>query len=195
LYKSDSYSNAVHVDFKQKYIFILILSPIIPQQGSETGLRIAGSHSLLSAVGRGSEDSLQRICATIPEQRRLSLGIGAHYFHPRTGSIVPNGLISSRKDIFCTGSVANLTRRVKEQRIKSVSQDIVDVNSIQQTKSDGCIPCSEDFRRTFKMLVDFKILKDPLFLLFSISNFFTSVGYNSPFIYIVVSSVLTIFYF
>merc|ERR1719193_1470516 len=33
-------------------------------------------------------------------------------------------------------------------------------------------------------MIDFSLLKDPIFLIFAISNFLTSIGFNAPFIYI-----------
>ncbi|KAK3603741.1 hypothetical protein CHS0354_023355 [Potamilus streckersoni] len=48
----------------------------------------------------------------------------------------------------------------------------------------GCITVSEPLYRTLKNTFDFSLLKDVIFLMFVISNFFTSLGFNMPFIYL-----------
>ena len=48
----------------------------------------------------------------------------------------------------------------------------------------GCIPCSKHSYYAFKEMMDFSLLKDPVFILFAISNFCTSIGFNVPYVYI-----------
>jgi hypothetical protein len=52
----------------------------------------------------------------------------------------------------------------------------------------GCMPCSKETRDTLAEMLDFSLLKDPIFILFTVSNFCTSVGFNIPYVYIVVST-------
>lgn len=51
----------------------------------------------------------------------------------------------------------------------------------------GIIPCSPETRDTLREMLDFSLLKDPIFILFTVSNFCTSIGFNIPYVYIVVS--------
>ncbi|XP_021932288.1 monocarboxylate transporter 12 isoform X3 [Zootermopsis nevadensis] len=45
--------------------------------------------------------------------------------------------------------------------------------------------CSKETRDTLTEMLDFSLLKDPIFILFTISNFCTSVGFNIPYVYLV----------
>lgn len=51
-------------------------------------------------------------------------------------------------------------------------------------KCCGCIPCSRETKDTFQEMMDFSLLKDPIFLIFTFSNFCTSIGFNIPYIYL-----------
>jgi hypothetical protein len=51
----------------------------------------------------------------------------------------------------------------------------------------GCMPCSKETRDTLSEMLDFSLLRDPIFILFTVSNFFTSIGFNIPYVYLVVS--------
>lgn len=62
-----------------------------------------------------------------------------------------------------------------------------DYRKKKSEKLCGVIPCSEETRETLSEMLDFSILKDPIFILFVISNFCTSIGFNIPYVYIVVS--------
>ena len=52
----------------------------------------------------------------------------------------------------------------------------------------GCMPCSKETRDTLAEMLDFSLLKDPIFILFTVSNFCTSIGFSIPYVYIVVST-------
>ncbi|KAL3848224.1 hypothetical protein ACJMK2_019097 [Sinanodonta woodiana] len=59
-------------------------------------------------------------------------------------------------------------------------------NQFQQDTVEmcGCITVSKPLYLTLKQTFDFSLLKDVIFLMFVISNFFTSLGFNMPFIYL-----------
>jgi hypothetical protein len=47
---------------------------------------------------------------------------------------------------------------------------------------------SKETRDTLREMLDFSLLKDPIFIVFTVSNFCTSVGFNIPYVYLVVST-------
>ena len=51
----------------------------------------------------------------------------------------------------------------------------------------GCIPC-EVSCDSYKKKIDFSLFKDPVFILFTASNFCTSIGFNVPYVYIKVNN-------
>ncbi|KAF5300320.1 hypothetical protein FQA39_LY11177 [Lamprigera yunnana] len=55
----------------------------------------------------------------------------------------------------------------------------------KQSTICGVVPCSEETKETLSEMLDFSLLKDPIFILFTISNFCTSIGFNIPYVYIV----------
>ena len=56
-----------------------------------------------------------------------------------------------------------------------------------QDKICGCIPAGRDAAKAFKEMMDFSLLKDGIFIMFAISNFLTSIGFNVPYVYTAVS--------
>lgn len=46
----------------------------------------------------------------------------------------------------------------------------------------GCIPA--DTHETFVEMMNFGLFKDPIFILFTLSNFCTSLGFNVPYVYL-----------
>lgn len=53
------------------------------------------------------------------------------------------------------------------------------------TKCCGCISCSKETRDTFAEMMNFSLLKDAIFVIFAVSNFCTSIGFNMPYLYVV----------
>lgn len=49
------------------------------------------------------------------------------------------------------------------------------------------IPCAQETADTLQEMLDFSLLRDPVFILYIVSNFLTSIGFNVPYVYIVVS--------
>ncbi|RZB39502.1 monocarboxylate transporter 5 [Asbolus verrucosus] len=60
---------------------------------------------------------------------------------------------------------------------------------IEDDKSEtvicGLVPCSQETKDTLKEMLDFSLFKDWIFVLFTLSNFLTSIGFNIPYVYIV----------
>lgn len=48
----------------------------------------------------------------------------------------------------------------------------------------GCIPCSKETKDTFVEIMDFSIFRDVVFIIFTVSNFCTSIGFNVPYVFI-----------
>jgi MFS transporter, MCT family, solute carrier family 16 (monocarboxylic acid transporters), member 14 len=84
-----------------------------------------------------------------------------------------------RPDAFYTGSLHNITRshhsihhaefdRYGSLKRRSNNEEVDDRNQIC-----GCIPCSKETQDTIQKMMSFEILKDPIFILFVVSNFLT----------------------
>lgn len=107
-----------------------------------------------------------------------------------------------RKDALYTGSLHNISSRHASHASLAVYEKGV-YGSLQgngkalggdeQAVCCGCIPCSKETSDTFQEMMNFSILKDPIFIVFTASNFLTSIGFNVPYVYLAAqASVLQI---
>jgi predicted MFS family arabinose efflux permease len=55
-----------------------------------------------------------------------------------------------------------------------------------------CLTLPESFKSTLAAMMDVTLLKDPVFMLISISNFFGMMGLYVPFVYLVDSAMLVV---
>jgi predicted MFS family arabinose efflux permease len=55
-----------------------------------------------------------------------------------------------------------------------------------------CLTLPESFKSTLAAMMDLTLLKDPVFMLISISNFFGMMGLYVPFVYLVDSATLVV---
>ena len=52
----------------------------------------------------------------------------------------------------------------------------------------GCFSTNSAAEEAFKDMMDLSLLKDGVFIMFAVSNFLTSIGFNAPYVYTVVST-------
>ena len=57
-----------------------------------------------------------------------------------------------------------------------------------EQKCCQCIPISEEASKGLHQMINVGLFRDPIFVMFVISNFFTSIGFNVPYVYTVVST-------
>lgn len=99
-----------------------------------------------------------------------------------------------RKDIFYSGSLQNLPpeyRASSSLLSKDISLSATSLKTIksvtvpnfdERTRIQRCL-CSSEMEAALCEMINFNLLKSPVFLLFALSNFFTSVGFNVPYVY------------
>uniref|UniRef100_A0A6A7FZE8 Monocarboxylate transporter 14 n=1 Tax=Hirondellea gigas TaxID=1518452 RepID=A0A6A7FZE8_9CRUS len=91
-----------------------------------------------------------------------------------------------RKDIFYRGSLLNIPEYKRNpscyrESVRRTDED----EDYMESKDKGCGRCSKETRETLRSLTDFGLLTDPIFQLFALSNFLTSIGFYAPYIFIV----------
>lgn len=97
----------------------------------------------------------------------------------------------ARKDVFYSGSVTNLPEYQSQKSLNDYRQSIVSIpKAVQTTKgeksSGGCCSClPEATRKEISGLMDFSLMKDPVFLFIGVSNIFGMLGFYVPFVYII----------
>eukprot|EP00096_Caligus_rogercresseyi_P015849 TRINITY_DN8329_c0_g1_i2.p1 TRINITY_DN8329_c0_g1~~TRINITY_DN8329_c0_g1_i2.p1 ORF type:complete len:585 (+),score=76.84 TRINITY_DN8329_c0_g1_i2:415-2169(+) len=86
-------------------------------------------------------------------------------------------LVLNRKDIFYSGSLYNLRefRDDPDGYTKNVT--------ISAEESENTGNLCQQWMKAFNKLVDFSLLKDSIYIMFVISNFLTSIGFNVPYVY------------
>lgn len=110
----------------------------------------------------------------------------------RGGSLPPShhgsGLLY-RKDIFYRGSLLNIPSYRQDPGSYRASMvrlpDEETPSEAENAKVCGCIPCSREARDAVTSLMDWTLLTDEIFILFAVSNFCTSLGFNAPYVFIV----------
>lgn len=101
----------------------------------------------------------------------------------------------SRKDIFYSGSVMNLPEYKSQKSLASYRQSVMSLPKYAQERGDmvdverpdpcPCCTLSESFKSALASMMDVSLLKDPVFMLIGISNFFGMMGLYVPFFYLV----------
>ncbi|GAB0094066.1 monocarboxylate transporter 12 [Sergentomyia squamirostris] len=136
----------------------------------ENGMRQTSSQPLLTAGPEGSTVSMR-------SSLRIS-GSGTMY----------------RPDILYQGSLLNIPQYrsrgelaiSESDRYGSLRRDATP--AMQEIHEEftvcGCVPCSKETKDTFREMLNFSILKDPVFILFVVSNFCTSIGFYVPYVFL-----------
>ncbi|XP_023030041.2 monocarboxylate transporter 14 isoform X1 [Leptinotarsa decemlineata] len=89
-----------------------------------------------------------------------------------------------RKDIFYSGSLTNLKEFQSQGSLNHYRQSVI-ISSRSRSKS-VCLP--KGISDTLRALLDFSLLKDPVFMMQAISTSFTMIAFYIPFVYIIESA-------
>ncbi|XP_037780744.1 uncharacterized protein LOC119577127 isoform X2 [Penaeus monodon] len=102
----------------------------------------------------------------------------------------------SRHDIFYSGSIANLREFKSQESMLSYRESALNLQGTGASKVvidalDGpeeerglcsCLP--ESMRGTLSQMMDFSLLKNPVFLMIGVANLFGMLGFYTPFVYL-----------
>lgn len=175
--------------------------PLHAGQKDETKIELNGN-----IISNGKNTEISRLALSQPQlltsgqSTTQSLHNGPHHISHRGPIYKP--------DIFYQGSLMNIPqyrsrnvslsedhedehlmqrhpsiRRSREIAISSARDD--SDSEAEATTLCGVVPCSAETKDTLKQMLDFSLFKDPIFVLFTVSNFLTSIGFNVPYVYIV----------
>lgn len=162
------------------------LNPLQENLKNQETSRMAVSQPLLVGVAKSPS-------RTSSNQQFNVMGSSQRIGPAKSGSLPPShhgsGLLY-RKDIFYRGSLVNLPEyKDNPQGYRMSITKLPDAEDIEphdeKSKVCGCIPCNRETRDALYSLTDWSLLSDGIFLLFSLSNFCTSIGFNAPYVFIV----------
>jgi len=156
------------------------------EDGANGKLRSAFSHSAVNKDSEAEEGNLQRV---------QSLGEGIA--KSRTNTVTESTGYLNVKDVFYPGSVTGLKEYQKDaEHFRSVSSLHSHTHSVKDKKVVRTSFREEDEENldsqatsasraiaiwtTITKILDLTLFADPVYLLFAISNFLTSIGFNAP---------------
>ncbi|XP_041973493.1 monocarboxylate transporter 12 [Aricia agestis] len=150
-----------------------VTEPMLPKTQKSPLKRSQSSEHVARANGKVDED-VSRLTLSQPilndsqEQRSLA--------QSRQGSG-----IMQRPDVLYQGSMTSLAR----YRGASPERIQISVKTEERKQNCGWLPCSEEFKAALSEMLDISLLVDPIFVLFCLSNFLTSIGFYIPYVYTV----------
>lgn len=93
--------------------------------------------------------------------------------------------VMQRKDIFYGGSLYNIPEfKENPQEYRRSMRKLAEEQSIADTE-DKTKLCCFNSKKSNNHMIDFSLFKDPVFVMYAVSNFLTSIGFNVPYVYTV----------
>lgn len=102
----------------------------------------------------------------------------------------PSSIIKFVKQLIASPYGFPFSRSTGPTEVISTQPQIESKATVPESTEDKttCLNLSDDTKQTLREMLDMELLRDPIFILFTISNIFTSIGFNVPYVYIVVSA-------
>ncbi|KAG7208520.1 hypothetical protein KM043_014739 [Ampulex compressa] len=104
-----------------------------------------------------------------------------------------SGGVLGRRDALYQGSLENIRKKSiglidghaeELVRLKSSPRKGSCTTECKEPKDEACEDYVEAKGDVFQEMLDMSLLRDPIFILFTLSNFCTSIGFNVPYVYI-----------
>ncbi|XP_049880242.1 monocarboxylate transporter 12-B [Pectinophora gossypiella] len=148
--------------------------PMLPKSNKSPLKRSQSTEHVVRANGKTDDSDIARLTLSQPAlnkppEQKL-------HRHSRHGSG-----IMQRPDVLYQGSMTSLSKF----RAPSPERAVVHVMKEEQEERCGWLPCSAESKAALSEMLDLSLLVDPIFILFSISNFLTSIGFYIPYVYTV----------
>lgn len=106
--------------------------------------------------------------------------------------------ITDKPDVFYQGSLMNIPSYRSRLDLKNDEAAFIQrrhstysykrrhvEEEVEAATFCGVIPCSQENKETLMAMFNLSLFKDIIFILFALSNFLTSIGFNIPYLYIV----------
>lgn len=157
--------------------------PMLPPNNKTVLIRSQSSENVINANGQSNSKDSDVARLTLSQPALNNPKENRTHTSSRRGSG-----IMLRPDVLYQGSIRNF------EALKASTTDIsrLERNSIVDRKrSNRCrwLPCSREFKTTLSEMLDFSLFVDPIFILFAVSNFLTSIGFYIPYVYVVPMSI------
>ncbi|XP_047544486.1 monocarboxylate transporter 12 [Vanessa atalanta] len=150
-----------------------VTEPMLPKINKSPLKRSQSTEQVARANGK-LEDDVARLTLSQPALNKPHEQ--KHHSHSRHGSG-----IMQRPDVLYQGSMTSLAK------FRGASPDRVQISIKKEEREQRCgwLPCSQESKAALAEMLDISLLVDPVFILFSLSNFLTSIGFYIPYVYTV----------
>ncbi|XP_069688368.1 monocarboxylate transporter 13 isoform X2 [Periplaneta americana] len=189
-------SDVARLALSQPVLLTAAESRFKPTFGSQSLRKSSGIMYRRDIFYRGSVHNIpyhrkRRRSCTWPGRKALGLSPGSITFFKQKLPVVSHPSKRGECHLVRPGSNPGLLHGEE-------SKELIEMNGVKprQEQSEeeeesgsttmcGCVPCSKETKDTLTEMLDFSLLQDPVFILFTVSNFCTSVGFNIPYVYLV----------
>ncbi|XP_026756922.1 monocarboxylate transporter 12 [Galleria mellonella] len=153
-----------------------VTEPMLPKSSNSPLKRSQSTENVIRANGKVEDNDMARLTLSQPalnkslEQKKLSKSQSKH-----------GSGIMQRPDVLYQGSMNSLAK------FRAASPERILPREPKEEIEDKCgwLPCSAESKAALSEMLDLSLLIDPIFVLFSLSNFLTSIGFYIPYVYIV----------
>jgi len=166
------------------------IQPFAQQMGMANGAKPGGIN--------GKYNEMARMAMSHPAflnqaEQRPQVVFGSHSqfenIKKRQMSAASSGVMG-RKDIFYSGSLYNIPEfkdnpHTYRRSMRKIATETGQLSRGEENAKICCCNVSDKNARVFRQMVDFSLFKDPIFLMYAVSNFLTSIGFNVPYVYTV----------
>lgn len=147
--------------------------PMLPKQNKSPLKRSQSTENVIRANGSIEDNDVARLTLSQPalnkpQEQKLP--------RSRHGSGIMH-----KPDILYQGSMQSLAKFRSSSHIPETKQ----IQHEEAVERCGWLPCPAEFKSALSEMLDLSLLVDPIFILFSLSNFLTSIGFYIPYVYTV----------
>lgn len=142
---------------------------LMPQNNKAPLVRSQSTENVLKENGKGDDSDVGRLTLSQPALNKQELKPQGHISRQGSG-------IMMKPDVLYTGSRTSLSR------LRSATPDTTRYTYEKRRVSETS---ASAFKAALKQMLDVSLLVDPIFILFALSNFLTSIGFYIPYVYIV----------
>lgn len=149
-----------------------VTEPMLPKQKNKSALkRSQSTENMVRANGKVEDGDVARLTLSQPA---LNKPQEQNKPQSRHGSG-----IMQRPDVLYQGSMTSLAK------FRAPSPERQQFTKYEEERETQCawLPCSDESKAALSQMLDVSLLVDPIFLLFAISNFLTSIGFYIPYVY------------
>lgn len=152
-----------------------VTEPMLPKSTKAPLKRSQSQEHMMGANGKVQDGDIARLTLSQP-----ALNKPHEHHHSRPHSRYGSGIMQ-RPDVLYQGSMTSLAKF----RAPSPERHITYMTKEEQEQRCGWLPCAAESKAALSQMLDLSLLIDPVFLLFSLSNFLTSIGFYIPYVYTV----------